>query len=64
MPDDLKVFRLTLTADQLSVIDEGLQEVVLKRAGPVVAAINAQIQAQREEHMQRQQRIAKQTGQP
>jgi len=40
-------FILKLSAEDIAVIDLGLQEVKLRLAGPLVQKINAQIQAQR-----------------
>ncbi len=41
----MEVYHLTLTAQQLSVIEAGLMELPMKHAAPVVAALAEQVTA-------------------
>lgn len=43
----MKTYTLTLTVEQLAVLDKALQEMPLRLAYPVVAEINRQIEAQK-----------------
>lgn len=42
----MNMITLEFSPEQLAVIDEGLKEVPYKRAAPLIALINAQIEAQ------------------